>query len=100
LPYDPTDTHDWQNLHGVETPPGEFADRMALRERLVDEIDLLNEVDRTLFDGCFIERLTVRELGERLNLPKSTVWNRRNAITKRLRTALADDHRVKDYLNR
>jgi len=111
LPYDPSDTHAWRNLHEATLPTaiealmsgheGPTVEQYEpLRERLLDAIDSLSERDRIIFDGCFIERLTIRECGERLCIPKSTVWNRRNSITKHLRNLLQDDPLVKEYLAR
>jgi RNA polymerase sigma factor (sigma-70 family) len=58
----------------------------------------LSELERTMFDGYFVERLTIRELAERLDIPKSTVWRQRNRIIEKLRTELEDNPTVKAHL--
>lgn len=73
---------------------------VAVGEALAEAIDALADRDRFIFDCLVIERMSLRALGRLMSLSKTHVHRERNRILAELRSALAGDPAIQDYLNR
>lgn len=118
-----TDTHDPEDFHWLtskartprqpaneyqalmEAPFGEepeesIVESHRLREVLADAVDTLPPSDRWLFEVLFYARLSLRFVARVLEVPKTTLARRRDALLARLRIHLEDNPVINERLNR
>jgi RNA polymerase sigma factor (sigma-70 family) len=89
----------------MECAPGDVpethADQyLAIREVLADAIDELPEREREVFDGVFVRRETLQELGDRLGYSRMHISRIRDKATAFLRERLSDNPLILEYLGR
>lgn len=87
----------------MQCPPGIDPDPsreelLPLRDILQDAIDKLTPEEQWVFDALTTRRLSYRELGRELSIPKSTVERMRERILTKLRTSLIEHEEVRRYL--
>ena len=73
---------------------------LELREALADAFDTLTEEEQFIADRLFIENLSLRRTGRMMNIPKTTLARRRDAIRRKLLLVITADSRVRDWLTR
>lgn len=92
---------DYQAL--METPPGyepdvSRAERLELRDLIVDAIDGLTEQEKWIFDALFVRRLSLRQLAAEIQMPKTTVARWRDRLLLRVRSKLEHEPMIIEYL--
>ena len=70
----------------------------VLRELLADAIDSLPEKERWLFEVLFVAKLSLRFVARVLDIPKTTLARRRDALLAQLRLELEDNPIIKERL--
>jgi RNA polymerase sigma factor for flagellar operon FliA len=71
--------------------PQALIDRVALRERIADALDALPERERMVIALYYYENLTLREIGEVLDVTESRVSQLHTKAVLRLRSKLTDE---------
>ncbi len=71
---------------------------LHLRDILADAIEQLDPKFRFVFEGCVIERRSLRDLGRDLSVSKSTVDRWKQEAVKCLRVLLEDSQPIKEHL--
>ena len=87
-----------QHWRGYDQPSLEST--LELREALADAFDTLTEEEQFIADRFFIENLSLRRTGRMMNIPKTTLARRRDAIRRKLLLVITADSRVRDWLTR
>jgi RNA polymerase sigma factor (sigma-70 family) len=70
-----------------------------LREVVVGALDILNEEERWIVNALLFERLSLRQAGYVLGIPKTTLARRRDKILEKLKQHLLKQTTIKEYLN-
>lgn len=83
-----------------EWPEPSRAERLPLRDVIVDAIDSLGEEERWVFDALFVGRQSLRQLAREIAVPKTTLARRRDALLVVLREKLLASPEIVDYLER
>jgi RNA polymerase sigma factor (sigma-70 family) len=76
------------------------AELLPLRDVISDAIDTLDEQQRWIFDSLFVRRLSLRQLGREIGMPKSTVARWRDRLLDELRQKLEHEPLIERYLYR
>ena len=84
---------------GVE-PEVSLAEAHELREVLADAIDKLPSGERWLFEALFIARLSLRFCARVLDIPKTTLARRRDALLAYLRADLENSPLIQERLRK
>lgn len=74
-------------------------ERLLLRDLVCDALDDLNEQELWIFDALYVRRLSIRECGREINMPKTTVCRWRDRLLKRLRAKLEVEPLIAEYLS-
>lgn len=74
-------------------------ERLELREIVAGALESLTEEEIWIMNALLFERLSLREAGYILQIPKTTLARRRDKIFKKLEKALIQEPLVKEYLN-
>jgi hypothetical protein len=87
--------------HG--TPERTQPELLALRERVQDAIDLLDDVEIAVFDAWVVERVGLKPIAERMTangypMTKSTAHRMKDRVVAKLRLALENDPLVIEHL--
>lgn len=87
----------------METPPGyeEPMSKQALqviREAVVDCLEMLTDQDRYVIDAINSERITLRELSQRLGLSITQTWRLKEDAYANLKQFLIRHQIIKDHL--
>ncbi len=72
----------------------------SIKELLGEVIDDLSAEDRWIFNALVVERLSLREAGRILGIPKTSLARRRDKIRRELMTKLIDSEHIRDWLKR
>ena len=88
----------------IQTKPNEpilvsAQERLQLREVVASAMEQLTEEEIWIINALLFERLSLREAGAILQIPKTTLARRRDKILRKLRKALENEPLVEDYLN-
>jgi len=70
-----------------------------LREVVVGALDILDEEELWILNALLFERLSLRQAGYILKIPKTTLARRRDKILQKLKQHLLKNTTIKDYLN-
>lgn len=81
-----------------DEPPTSKVELTDIGDVLAAAVDSLDERDRYLFNALVVERVSLRQLGKRLNLSKTHVARERERITALLRERLAGNPLIEEYL--
>lgn len=82
-----------------EEPEESIEETHRLREALAHAVDTLPPSDRWLFEVLFYARLSLRFVARILDVPKTTLARRRDALLARLRLRLGNEPAVQERLN-
>lgn len=83
--------------------PIEFSqiELLSLREVLQDAIEeALTAEEAWVFNALIVERLSVRQLGRQISVPKTTITRIRDRALGKLREHLLEQPAIRDYLER
>ena len=72
----------------------------SIKELLGEVIDDLSAEDRWIFNALVVERLSLREAGRILGIPKTSLARRRDKIRRELMTKLIDSEHIREWLKR
>jgi len=70
----------------------------VIREAVADCMEMLTEKDRYVIDALNSERVTLRELAERMNLSITQVWRLKEDAYANLKQILVNHQIIKDHL--
>ena len=70
----------------------------VIREAVADCMEMLTEKDRYVIDAMNSERITLRELADRMNLSTSQVWRLERGAHANLKQMLMHHQVIRDYL--
>ena len=70
-----------------------------LREVVVGALDILEDEERWILNALLFERLSLRQAGHILQIPKTTLARRRDKILQKLKEHLLKNTTIKDYLD-
>tara|TARA_R100000458_G_C8263271_1_gene238572 strand:- start:715 stop:1116 length:402 start_codon:yes stop_codon:yes gene_type:complete len=74
-------------------------ERLELREVVAGALESLTEEEVWIINALLFERLSLRQAGFILQIPKTTLARRRDKILKKLEKLLLKETLVKEYLN-
>lgn len=78
--------------------PDEKAEQALVRERLVDALKSLKEQERVVATFYFYEGLTLKEIGQAMNLTESRISQILRRALEQLRNILPDSHAFSSFL--
>ena len=73
--------------------------RLELRDIVSSALESLNEEEIWIINALLFERLSLRQAGYILQIPKTTLARKRDKILKKLEKKLSEEPLVKEYLN-
>lgn len=71
-------------------------EQVALREMVLDSLDILNVEEMWLMNAILFERLSLRQIARFIGIPKTTVARYRDKTLAKLRDALADNPAIQE----
>ena len=74
-------------------------ERLELRDIVSSALESLNEEEIWIINALLFERLSLRQAGYILQIPKTTLARKRDKILKKLEKKLSEEPLVKEYLN-
>jgi len=81
-----------------EEPGRDIESMLPLRDVLNDALTQLDEQEQWIFDALIVRRLSVRQLAEEINMPKSTVHRWKERACRRVMEILEENPIVKEHL--
>ena len=88
----------------LETKPNQpieisALERLELREVVASALENLTPEEVWILNALLFERLSLRQAGRILQIPKTTLARRRDKILKKLKKILENEPLVREYLN-
>jgi len=82
-----------------EEPPSSTDDLLHLRDIIQDAIEMLTEREQWVFNAHACERLSFREIGQQLNVGKTTAFDIYHRATETLRNILDECPAIVTHIN-
>jgi|TARA_R110000765_G_C18748018_1_gene587504 RNA polymerase sigma factor (sigma-70 family) len=98
--YNPPETELLALMEAGPLEPRESQEEQAaLREMVLDSLDILNLEEMWLVNAILFERMSLRQIARSIGIPKTTVARYRDKVLAKLRDALVDHPAIQDYLS-
>mgnify|MGYP001564208154 FL=1 len=81
------------------TPLVSAEERHQLREIILDTLSSLEEIEVWIINALLFEKMSLRDAGYVLSIPKTTLARKRDNILKKLQNDLAEHPLVKEHLH-